>query len=35
MEIDNWKKIFSYAMLQIKQSNIPNNSWSFGRGTVF
>lgn len=34
MEIDNWKKIFSYAMLQIKQSNIPNNSWSFGGGTV-
>ena len=34
MGIDVWKKLFSCAMSQIKQENIPKNSWSFGGGTV-
>lgn len=29
-----WKKLFFCAMEQIKQANIPINSWSFGGGTV-
>ncbi|GAB1253061.1 nucleotidyl transferase AbiEii/AbiGii toxin family protein [Desulfovibrio falkowii] len=34
MPNDTWKKLFSCAMEQIEQANIPHTSWSFGGGTV-
>ena len=31
---DRWKNLFSAAMQQIKQANLPSSMWTFGGGTV-
>lgn len=34
MNSDSWKNLFSAAMQQIKQANLPSSMWTFGGGTV-
>lgn len=34
MNSDSWKNLFSAAMQQIKQANLPSSMWTFGSGTV-
>ena len=34
MNSDSWKNLFSAAMQQIKQANLPSSMWTFGGGTL-
>ncbi|WMW66334.1 nucleotidyl transferase AbiEii/AbiGii toxin family protein [Nitratidesulfovibrio liaohensis] len=32
--MDEWKKLFKHAVIQIEAANIPKEAWTFGGGTV-
>jgi hypothetical protein len=32
--VEAWEKLFGYAVKRLTAANLPQNSWSFGGGTV-